>query len=250
MSRVGRDRSEASIKGLKEFDVKLMRKKYWMQILLGKYLLSRNAIPAWYGIHNRLTSIMVFSQHELYHVYNRGSNKQRIFFNENNYIYFLKKVRKFILPYCEVLSYCLMPNHFHFLIYAVEQTIRNKLIGRQEKNVLSEGIRNLLQTYTKGVNKQNNSTGSLFQQNTKAKIISNVDHGVTCLHYIHQNPVKAKLVRKMEDWPYSSFADFIGRRNGTLCNKKLAFDILRMNPETFYNDSYRILNHEDIEQFF
>ena len=250
MSRVGRDRSEESIKGLKEFDVKLMRKKYWMQILLGKYLLSRNAIRGWYGIHNRLTSIMVFSQNELYHVYNRGNNKQRIFFNEKNYIYFLKKVRKFILPYCEILSYCLMPNHFHFLIYAVEQTIRNKLIGRQEKNVLSEGIRNLLQTYSKGINKQNNSTGSLFQQTTKAKIISSIDHGVRCLHYIHQNPVKAKLVRKIEDWPYSSFSDFIGKRNGTLCNKKLAFDLLKMNPETFYHDSYRRLTSEKIQDIF
>jgi len=250
MSRVGRDRSEESIKGLKEFDSKIMMKKHWLQILECKYLLSRNAIPGWYGIPHPLTSLMVFCQNELYHVYNRGNNKQQIFFIEDNYIYFLKKVRKFILPCCEILSYCLMPNHFHFLIYAVEQTIRSKIITGQEKNILSEGIRNLLQTYTKGINKQNNSTGSLFQQNTKAKIISSLDHGITCLNYIHQNPLKARLVRKIEDWPYCSFPDFIGNRAGTLCNKKLAFDILKLNPKTFYDDSYRLLKHEDIEQLF
>jgi REP-associated tyrosine transposase len=250
MSSAGRGRSEESINGLKEFDSKLMMKKHWLQILERKYLLSRNAIPAQYGIHNRLTPIMVFSQNQLYHVYNRGNNKQRIFFNEHNYIYFLKKVRKFILPYCEILSYCLMPNHFHFLIYAVEQTIRSKIIGGKEKNVLSEGLRNLLQTYTKGINRQNNSTGSLFQQNTKAKIVSSLDYGITCLNYIHQNPLKARLVHKIEDWPFCSFPEFIGKREGTLCNKKLAFDILKLNPETFYRDSYRILKYEDIEQLF
>jgi REP element-mobilizing transposase RayT len=254
MSRVGRDRSEESIKGLKEFDVKIMMKKHWMQILERKYLLSQSATPECHALmvwhSSPAKEVMEFYQNELYHIYNRGNNRRRIFYNEDNYIYFLKKVRKFILPYCEILSYCLMPNHFHFLIYAVEQTIRNKIIGGQEKNILSEGIRNLLQTYTKGINKQNNSTGSLFQQNTKAKIVSSLDYGITCLNYIHQNPIKARLVRKIEDWPYCSFPDFIGKRAGTLCNKKLAFDILKLNPETFYDDSYRILKHEDIEQLF
>jgi len=250
MSRVGRDRSEESIKGLKEFDSKLMMKKHWFQILEGKYLLRR--MPYLDGMAFVITYslIMEFLQNELYHIYNRGNNRQRIFFNADNYIYFLNKVRKFIAPCCEILGYGLMPNHFHFLIYALEKTLKTKIVGVQKRNVLSDGIRNLLQTYTKGINRQNSSTGSLFQQNTKAKIISSLDHGVTCLHYIHQNPVKAGLVQKIEDWQYSSFSDFVGKRNGTLCNKKLAFDLLKMNPETFYHDSYRRLTSEEIQDIF
>ena len=143
-----------------------------------------------------------------------------------------------------------MPNHFHFLIYADAKTILTKDIGKQEKNVLSEGVRNLLHTYTKGINKQNNFTGSLFQQNTKAKIVSSSDYRRICFHYIHQNPIKAKLTEKMEDWPYSSFPDYIGKRKGTLCNTKMAFEILGMDPQTFYVDSYQMINDEDIQDIF
>jgi len=190
---------------------------------------------------------MEFQKNELYHIYNRGNHKQRIFFNEGNYIYFLKKIRKFITPHCEILNYCLMPNHFHFLIYADERTIVNKIIGKQEKNVLSEGIRNLLHTYTKGINKQNHLTGSLFQQNTRAKNVSGNNYKEICFYYIHQNPLRAKLVNKMEDWHFSSFRDYIGKRDGNLCNMKLAFEILDLNSKTFYADSYRIINNEEAQ---
>ncbi len=92
---------------------------------------------------------MEFFENELYHIYNRGNNQQQIFFKPDNYLYFLKKVRKFILPYCDILAYCLTPNHFHFQISADSRTIATKEIGNQYRLVLSEGIRNLLQTCTK-----------------------------------------------------------------------------------------------------
>ncbi len=195
---------------------------------------------------------MEFFDNQLYHIYNRGNNKQQIFFKPENYIYFLGKVRKFILPHCDILSYCLMPNHFHFLISSDSRTIMTKIIGGQNRNVLSEGIRNLLQTYTKAINKQNNSTGSLFQQNTKAKNLydGSKSHDLLCFHYIHQNPMKAKLVRKMEDWEYSSFKDYCEIRNGTLCNKTLAIQLLDINMKSFYEDSYRIINDDDLKIIF
>ena len=191
-------------------------------------------------------------ENELYHNYNRGNNRQLIFFKSDNYIYFLQKVRKFVLPHCDILAYCLMPNHFHFLISSDNRTVVTKPIGDQNRNILSEGIRNLLQTYTKAINKQNNSTGSLFQQNTKAKCLSKGSkaYDYICMHYIHQNPMKAKLVKKMEDWDYSSFRDYCGFRNGTLCNKKLAIQLLNINMKTFYDDSYRLINDDEINNLF
>lgn len=59
---------------------------------------------------------MRFVEDNLYHIYNRGNNKRPIFFLPDNYIFFLKNVRHFILPYCDILNYCLMPNYFHFLV--------------------------------------------------------------------------------------------------------------------------------------
>lgn len=195
---------------------------------------------------------MEFHSNQVYHIYNRGNNKQPIFFKPENYAYFLKKVRRFILPHCEILSYCLMPNHFHFQIYSDDRTTQTKRIGSAERNVLSEGIRNLLQTYTKAINIQNTTTGSLFQQNTKAKCLSDgsIYYSDTCFHYIHQNPMKAGLVRKMEDWIFSSFKDFCGFRNGTLCNKDLAFQLLGVDKEKFYANSYMATADDKIQMIF
>jgi hypothetical protein len=145
-----------------------------------------------------------------------------------------------------------MPTHFHFLVYSDTRTVRTCKIGNQDRNVLSEGIRNLLQTYSKAINKQNNSTGSLFQQNTKAKSISKGSklYDLVCLHYIHQNPLKARMVKKMEDWPYSSFPDYSGLRSGTLCNKEKAIQLLDINMKTFYEDSYKTINDDDLKNIF
>src|SRR5260221_10071635 len=134
---------------------------------------------------------MEFLENELYHIYNRGNNKQKIFFNPANYLFFLRKTRTFILPHCDILAYCLMPNHFHFLINSDIRTITTKSIAGKEKNILSEGIRNLLSSYTQGINKQNSTTGSLFQQNTKSKCLNAGSklHDLLCSHYIHQNPI-------------------------------------------------------------
>ena len=53
------------------------------------------------------------------------------------------------------------------------------------------------------------------------------------------------MVKKMEEWEYSSFRDYCGKRNGTLCNKELAVTILDLNLKTFYDDSYRQIGYDD-----
>jgi putative transposase len=200
------------------------------------------------------TITMKFSKNELYHIYNRGNHRQQIFFRPANYLFFFKKIRKFLLPYCDMLAYCLMPNHFNFLINADTRTVQKKLISGKSKNVLSEGIKNLLSSYAKAINVQNKWTGSLFQQNTKAKCLERFDkdYGLVCFNYIHQKPFKARLVEKLEDWPYSSFGDYCGFQNETICicNKKLAFQLLNLNEETFYKDSYVRVNNYELKNIF
>ena len=60
---------------------------------------------------------MYFQSEQLYHIYNIGNNKQKIFFGRENYLFFLRKIKEYLLGYCEMLAYCLMLNHFHFLVY-------------------------------------------------------------------------------------------------------------------------------------
>jgi putative transposase len=67
---------------------------------------------------------MYFEENNLYHIYNRGNNKQTIFFTRENYLYFLNKIKKYISPHCNIIAWCLMPNHFHFLIQGTEDTTK------------------------------------------------------------------------------------------------------------------------------
>ncbi len=65
---------------------------------------------------------MRFEEGHIYHIYNMGNNSQKVFFNNENYLFFLWKVRNEIKPIAEVLAYCLMPNHFHFMVMATEKS--------------------------------------------------------------------------------------------------------------------------------
>jgi len=145
-----------------------------------------------------------------------------------------------------------MPNHFHFLIQADERTVAPKKPGELSRNALSEGFRTLLSGYTQAINTQNETTGSLFQQNTRSKCLSETPgiYASVCFHYIHQNPWKARLVSKMENWKYSSFSDFAGFRDGTLCNKQLALELLDLNLASFYEDSYKVIRDDALINLF
>jgi hypothetical protein len=114
----------------------------------------------------------------------------------------------------------------------------------------------LLSSYTRAINKQNNTTGSLFQQNSKAKCLSSndapADYALICFNYIHQNPLRAGLVKKMEDWEFSSFKDYLNLRKNSICNIQLCRNVLGLssNIEEFYKIAYDVINKEKIEILF
>lgn len=193
---------------------------------------------------------MHFEEGKIYHVYNRGNNKEKIYFSSDNYLYFLKKIRTHILPIVDILAYCLMPNHFHFMIHANEKTIQSsKIINGRKQSALSEAFRIVLSSYTRGINKQENRSGSLFQQNTQAKAVfdsfNNYYYVESCFYYIHQNPLKSELVKNLKDWPYSSFLDYAQLRNGTLCNQQLAKQLIQADWEDFSNSMHYYVLKQD-----
>lgn len=200
---------------------------------------------------------MQFKPNTIYHIYNQGNNRQKIFYKDDNYIYFLRKMRQHLLPHVEFLAYCLMPNHFHFLVYTKESAClpysgtkwtgdskspvhSNTKSPNEKQQNLHHAIKILLSSYTRAINKQEDTSGSLFRGKTKAKN-GIIDGFVTvngknknlffrpdnhysrvCFEYIHENPVEAKLCSEQVDWRYSSAIDYAGLRNGTLCNQELA----------------------------
>lgn len=194
---------------------------------------------------------MYFESGHLYHIYNQGNNRQRIFFKKENYLFFIRKIRKHLLPFCDVLAYCLMPNHFHLMVQvnkiraAVNSSDDLKSSEELKIQILNDSVAVMLRSYTRAINKQKGRSGSLFRAKTKAECLTQVSevtpsffntnagtlilteepekqYPKVCFNYIHLNPVKAGLVSAAVDWEFSSARDYAGLRKGTLANKELA----------------------------
>jgi hypothetical protein len=136
-----------------------------------------------------------------------------------------------------------MPNHFHWLIH-----IKNK--DNYITNSVNQEIGILLSSYAQAINKRFNRSGSLFQQKTKGVEIESQEYAQTCFYYIHQNPLKAKLVKKISDWPFSSYPDYAGIRNGSLIDKEFTFNHLDISSEHFIEESKQAINPHKIKNIY
>ncbi len=194
---------------------------------------------------------------EFYHVYNRGNNKQAIFFKNDNYLYFIKKIREQLVPAADIICYCLMPNYFHLIIRATESGIKTRpSFGGKPMQEFAYRVGVLLSSYSQAINKQNGTSGSLFQQKTKAKLLSELIEGKkvsyleSCFFYIHNNPVKTGLVSDLKDWEYSSWLDYAGERNGKLCNKNILFSHTGLTERDFKSRSRKDLTEDERKKFY
>lgn len=125
-----------------------------------------------------------------------------------------------------------MPTHFHFLVY----------IRTREIDFLKNQIGIHLSSYTKAFNNKFSRNGSLFQQHTKSKFIDDDSYLLTLLTYIHQNPIRANLVKHLEDWPYSSYRELAGYNKGSYVNKSLV-EHLFTNRQEFIKFSQETISN-------
>jgi len=166
-----------------------------------------------------------------YHIYNRGNNRSKVFFDQENYLYFIKCMRKyFIKDTFELISYVLMPNNFH-------------LLGKVNSIKFPYAIKNLSIAYTKAINCRYDRVGSLFQGPYKSKLIDKEEYLLYLSRHIHLNPVSAELVRDPADWEYSSYLDYIGKRNGSLPHPDIILD------QFSFKDSTIDLRHFEYKKF-
>jgi len=140
-----------------------------------------------------------------YHIYNRGFDRASIFREEDNYLFVLRKVKHYTkVLNLSIVVYCLMPNHYHFLV---------RQDGDKSAGLLPQRVFN---SYTKAYNLKYNRSGTLFQGPYQVRQITNKSYLLNLCRYIHANPVKDGLVADIEDWPYSNYLEWIGKRSGSL----------------------------------
>ena len=167
-----------------------------------------------------------FAPDVYYHFYNRGNNRQPIFFEPDNYLYFLGGIQKYLVPVVNIVTYCLMPTHYHILV-KVKQTSEapkngetSEVLTREISKQVSLAMQKFLISYTKAINKRFARVGSLFQGQFQAKPIQTYPHLLNLCVYIHANPVKDGLVALPEDWIYSNYLEWLGQRDGTLVDRE------------------------------
>ncbi len=158
-------------------------------------------------------NIPSFAENNYYHIYNRGANRNPIFFENDNYLFLLRRLKKYSLKFSiQVIAYCLMPNHYHLL---VRQDSHHKV---------GLCIQHLFNSYTKAVNKRHNRSGTLFEGPYRAIHVDNEAYLLHLCRYIHRNPTEANLVVELENWPYSNYLEWIRKRNGSLYDTNFVND--------------------------
>lgn len=114
----------------------------------------------------------------------------------------------------------------------------------------------LLSSYSQAINTQNKTTGSVFQQKTKSKILierigeHQENYLVNCFHYLHRNPLNANLVKELSQWCYSSYLDYAELRNGSLCDKKLFFSLTGLMVGDVIKGVQNDLDDNHIKKFY
>lgn len=173
-----------------------------------------------------------------YHLYNRGVNRQPIFFCDENWGYFIKRVRHYFLPeLVDILAYCLMPTHYHMLVYLKSDDLSKQIM---QPFALS---------YTKAVNKQQGRLGPLFQGPFQATWVDKDGYLLHLSRYIHMNPVTAGSVEHPEQWAFSSYRDYVGLRGGSLpvvgvvLSQFPSHQAYRKFVESYRDEDVKIIEH-------
>lgn len=164
-----------------------------------------------------------------FHIFNRGNGRMDIFRDNQDYDNFLKRLRIILgreeslqgaslrpslrlTPFekdaFSLISFCLMPNHFHLQVMQNTDIPVGKLLAK------------VCTSYSMYFNRKHNHVGHVFQDQFKAVPIQNDGQFVAVSAYIHQNPKVAGLVSDLRDWQHSSYPSYLGIREDTVCDRR------------------------------
>lgn len=210
----------------------------------------------------------VFVNGQIYHVFNRGIDRRTVFTNKREYERMLETIwlYRFVHPginfstyatlplparvkkraslekkkqLISLLAYCLMPNHFHFVI------------RQEEDNGLSKFIANITNSYTKYFNIKRTRLGPLFQGTFKAVRVETDEQFLHLTRYVHLNPFSSFVVRmeELETYPWSSLSEYLNVNKITLCNKTVLVGLLSLKnyKEFVYNQADYMKHSAKIE---
>ena len=163
---------------------------------------------------------VLFLPDHYYHIYNRGAHKADIFRDDYDFTFLLKLLKKKAKEFdISVIAYCLMSNHYHFLL-------------RQNGTAtISQFMQAVFNIYSKAFNSKYQLSGTLFEGPFRAIMVKDKQYLTHLCRYIHLNPIEADMVVVPEQWHYSNYLEFIGKRNGKLIDTEFVQEHFGMPEE-------------------
>ena len=150
----------------------------------------------------------------LYHVIVRGNHRQKTFLTPSDYQTYLERLGRYRNRWgVTVYAYCVMPNHVHLLVESGSQP-------------LSRFMQGLQQSYTQYFNRKHRKVGHLFQGRYKAIVCDKDQYLLSLVRYIHLNPIRANMVKKTDEYPYSGHRHYLEGRASEVLEAGPVLDML------------------------
>ena len=138
-----------------------------------------------------------------YHIYNRGSNYQNVFFRKDDYQLFLDRLKHYMTDCCSIYAFALLPNHYHLLLQVNEESQNPEFSNQYAKFILS---------YTNRINFRERRNGSLFLSYFRRIKVDNEDYLKKLIFYIHFNPEKHGITGNFRTYSFCSYKIFLSDR--------------------------------------
>jgi REP element-mobilizing transposase RayT len=160
---------------------------------------------------------------KIYHIYNRGINRTDVFLYPEHYTKFLWLYEKYVDPVAETYAWCLLRNHFHFLLKIKKA---DEIVHKTKGKTISEKLVSLqfshfFNSYSQSFNYRTKRTGGLFHTPFKRKLVDNPEYFKALVCYIHYNPVKHGFCERIPEYPWSSYGSIINVRNSLKRNGRV-----------------------------
>jgi putative transposase len=201
-----------------------------------------------------------FNEHGIYHVYNRTNNKEKLFLSDENYNFFLRNYAERMSPFIDTYCWCLLPNHFHYLvrvkatnmIMADLETKDFKDLSQTEKKfmdklattneLIGHSFKRFFQSYSLAFNKMYSRHGNLFYKPFKRIEVSRDTQLTQAIVYVHINSLKHRLVNDFTQYPWSSWKTILSDGSTRLHRKEII--------EWFGSREAFIKAHHDLSKFY
>lgn len=171
------------------------------------------------------------------HIVNHAIDGKDLFYDPGDYKTYLTFLKEQMSEDYSVIAYCLMPNHFHFLIRQNAYSAVSALFEQPHKR------------YARYYNSKYDSSGRIFRNKLAHKYVMEDNYLVAACAYIHANPLQANLVSLPEDWEFSNFREFMGIRNGTLFSIQFVEDYIG-NREDYRNMVIETARKKNLQKAF